>query len=283
MNFITKLSLLSILSTSIALTSFAADDIESLRAEIKTLKSESAKKEIDSLKQELVELKMKRLEDKMDTTEKRLDDKIQIKSEILDNKFDGNGYGNEPYTKTIFNGDKPAIPKKLRPWSFNIAAASIELIDQDPKHQSSTHPMINGASIGFAYEKNRFFGELLGTSMSGKAARYSNGYGNSYYFAGSTNTSIQGVDFRLGYKLGGSIVKFEPYVGIGATTITMGDLSETYTQFAPGAKLSIGSQSVRVYIDVAVPSKISKDSPSNKISPYYKTGTIARLGLSFAF
>ena len=65
MRYIKLFFLFTLLTTT---QSFAADDIESLKAEIKQLKGDSEKKEVDALKQEILELKLKRIEDKIDWT-----------------------------------------------------------------------------------------------------------------------------------------------------------------------------------------------------------------------
>lgn len=267
---------------------FAADDIESLKAEIKQLKGDSEKKEVDALKQEILELKLKRLEDKLESSEKRLDDKIQIKSEILNNKIESSEKDGGVAPVINNNAKSESTPQVVkiatsnqRHWAFNIASAGSTL------HSSYTSSgyysydnnslFMSGFSAGISYTKNRFFGELIGTSVSGKTDEYS--YGSYYYYSWqTTEASMKTVDLRLGYQLGGDIFKFEPYVGIGKGSLTVNGESQSFTQFAPGAKLSLGSQQVRVFLDVTMPKDISSSKESQ-----VKLNTIARLGLSFAF
>jgi len=270
---------------------FAADDIESLKAEIKQLKGENDKKEVDALKQEILELKLKRLEDKLDSSEKRLNDKIDVKSERLDDKVESK------FDMASFLGRKdksesePQIAsiakQKPRYWSLNIASTGSTLhsaYTPSSYYSSSLNDTLymRGLSAGISYTRNRFFGEIIGTSISGKTEGYAaNYYSYSYYPRYSwqtTEASIKSVDLRLGYQLGGDIFKFEPYVGIGKGSLTVDGTSTSFTQFAPGAKFSLGSQQVRVFLDVTVPRDIS-----SKKDDQVKLNAIARLGLSFAF
>ena len=102
---------------------------------------------------------------------------------------------------------------------------------------------------------------------------------------------MSSLDLRLGYKFGGNIVKFEPYIGIGGSTATLtlenastyakSKTSAGFLQFSPGAKLTIGSSNVRGFIDVTVPSVISKSAEYDAIG--CKPTTITKVGLSFAF
>ena len=270
---------------------FAADDIESLKAEIKQLKGDSEKKEVDALKQEILELKLKRIEDKIDSSEKRLDDKMQIKSEVLNNKVESkfdmasflgrkDEYESEPQIASI---DK----QKQRHWSLNIASAGSNLnssYTSSGYYSSDNALYMSGISAGISYTKNRFFGELIGTSVSGKTEEYINSYScigwycSSGYSLQTTEASMKTVDLRFGYQLGGDIFKFEPYVGIGKGSLTFNGTSNSFTQFAPGAKLSLGSQQVRVFLDVTMPKDIS-----SKQDNQVKLNTVARFGLSFAF
>lgn len=281
MHYIKLFLFFTLLTTTQA---FAADDIESLKAEIKQLKGESEKKEADALKQEILELKLKRIEDKLDSSEKRLDDKMQIKSEILNNKIESSA--KDSASSTIINNNlkpesTPVAPLKQRHWSLNIASAGSTLnsayTSSGYYSYDSNSLFMSGISAGLSYTKNRFFGELIGTSVSGKTDEYS--YNSHYYYSWqTTEASMKTVDLRLGYQLGGDIFKFEPYVGLGKGSLTVNGESQSFTQFAPGAKLSLGSQQVRVFLDITMPKDIS-----SKKEDQVKLNTIARLGLSFAF
>ncbi len=273
---------------------FAADDIETLKAEIKQLKSANEKKEVDALKQEILELKLKRLEDKIDSSEKRLDDKIQTKSEVLNNKIESSS--KDGGSSTVINNSaksesEPQIAsiakQKPRYWSLNIASTGSTLhsaYNSNYYYSSSLNDTLymRGLSAGISYTRNRFFGEIVGTSISGTLEGYSYAYNpTSRYYTYTwkeTEASIKSVDLRLGYQLGGDVFKFEPYVGIGKTSMTVNNVSTSFTQFAPGAKLSLGSSQVRVFLDVTVPSDIS-----SKKAEQVKLNAIARFGLSFAF
>ena len=269
---------------------FAADDIETLKAEMKQLKSANEKKEVDALKQEILDLKIKRLEDKIDSSEKRLDDKIQTKSERLDDKVESK------FDMASFLGRKdksesePQIAsiakQKPRYWSLSIASTGSTLHSAYNSNYYYYSSSLNdtlymrGLSAGISYTRNRFFGEIIGTSISGKTEGYANYYSYPYYPYSwqTTEASIKSVDLRLGYQLGGDVFKFEPYVGIGKASMTVNDVSTSFTQFAPGAKLSLGSSQVRAFLDVTVPSDIS-----SKKAEQVKLNAIARFGLSFAF
>ena len=271
---------------------FAADDIESLKAEIKQLKADSEKKEVDALKQEILELKLKRIEDKLDTSEKRLDDKLQIKSEILNNKIESSA--KDSASSTVINNNAKSEPnsqvvvvanQNQRHWSLNIASAGSNLnssYTSSGYYSSENALYMSGISAGISYTKNRFFGELIGTSISGKIEEYVNSYSYyswySSYSLQTTEASMKSVDLRLGYQLGGDIFKFEPYVGLGKGSLTFNGTSNSFTQFAPGAKLSLGSKQVRVFLDVTMPKDIS-----SKQDNQVKLNTVAKIGLSFAF
>ena len=296
MRYIKILSLLTLLTTAQV---FAADDIETLKAEIKQLKSANEKKEVEALKQEIIDLKIKRLEDKLDYSEKRLDDKINVKSERLDDKVESKfdmasflGGNSKSELNSAKSESTPVAPLKQRNWSLSIASTASELDSLglfSAYDKSSDRLMMGGISASLAYTKNRFFAELIGTSLSGEFSGYDySGYGGYYDYNGfyttynysyrTIKTSMKTVDFRLGYQLGGDVFKFEPYVGIGKGSLTIDSESSSFTQFAPGAKLSLGSKQARVFLDVTVP----KDISSNQYNPV-KLNPVTRLGLSFAF
>ena len=290
-----------ILQTSFA---FSAEDVESLRNKIDQLKEKSSQTEIEALKKELNELKIKRLEDKIEAAEKRLDDKLETKSDVLDAKIQQSKGSNTLFLNEKIFSEKSSPTsevKKARSFALHIASGLTSL-----KPTSGGDSLyLYGTSLGISYEKNRFFAELLGTSMSGKTeAHNTNPYLNHYYYSCyyynecnspsyTISTKMQSVDFKLGYKFGGNIVKFEPYVGIGRTSASISrdtnhtnyyyfkDSSTSFTQFTPGARLSIGSSSVRTYLDIATPYVISKEKNYDEFG--YEQGTIAKIGLSFAF
>ena len=298
----TLFTTIAFFSTTTFVTAFAEDDTSALQNEINQLKAKQTQAELETLKKELSELKIKMLEEKLANTEKRLDDKISTSEKRLDDKistsekqtdikFEAKNDNIETKiqqsnSQLVLNvGDKTTDVKastiaKPRPIAFHIAVASSSF-------QSMLGGLnLSGSSLGLSYTKNRFFGELSATSMSGKyttTTYYTWGY-SSYSYDTTLTARMQSVDLKIGYKLGGNIVKFEPYVGIGRGNMSFVETdyaSTSYTQFTPGAKLSIGSSKVRGYLDVAKPSVISKDE--NYDSFGYTPGAIAKIGLSFAF
>jgi hypothetical protein len=305
----TLFTAIAFFSTTTLATAFAEDDTSALKSEINQLKAKQTETELEALKKELSDLKIKmleeklanaekRLDDKISTSEKRLDDKISTSEKQTDIKFEAKNDNIETKIQqsnsSVLNvGDKttdaktPAIAKP-RPIALHIAAASSSM------QSTLSNLTLSGSSLGLSYTKNRFFGELSATSMSEKytTTTYNYGYGSYYSPYGYSTYSydstlvakMQSVDLKIGYKLGGDIFKFEPYVGIGrgAMSFTGADESSTsYTQFTPGAKLSIGSSKVRGYLDVAKPSVVSKDENYDWLG--YTPGAIAKIGLSFAF
>lgn len=309
---------LTLFTTTFATQAFAEEDIAALRSEIASLKAQQSQTEVEALKKELSELKIKmleeklantekRLEDKISTSEKRLDDKISTSEKQTDNKFEAKTdnldtkiqLSNSQSALNIGNNTtdaKTSATAKPRPFALSIGAASASL--KSTNYGDTMN--LSGIAVGVSYTKNRFFAETLITSASRNDSLSTTSYSTcswySYYCGYSYNyynlkTSLSSLDLRLGYKFGGNIVKFEPYVGIGGSTIALtlentstyakSKTSAGFLQFTPGAKLSIGSSNVRGFIDVTVPSVISKNAEYDAIG--YKPTAITKLGLSFAF